>query len=113
MSLLLWLAAFAKAIAYGVVVTITGYYVFVIIASSLVLPVVAGLLTMLKPDSGHAMWIGHQTLAVFGGSFGFAVRSYSGLVRARRIGHFNWDSHCCVHREFSRSVDGGCYESWF
>ncbi len=70
MSLPLLLSVVAMSIISGAVVTKTGYYVPVMIASTVILPVGAGLLTTLTPRSGHAEWIGYQFLVGVGTAFG-------------------------------------------
>lgn len=54
----------------GIAVTKLGYYTPFVIASSIVMSIGAGLLTTLKVDSGHAMWIGYQALVGIGVGFG-------------------------------------------
>ena len=50
----------------GVLVTACGYYTPFMIASSIIMAIGAGLLTTLKVDSGHSMWIGYQALLGIG-----------------------------------------------
>lgn len=54
------------SILSGVLVTVCGYYTPFMIASSIIMAIGAGLLTTLKVDSGHSMWIGYQALLGIG-----------------------------------------------
>lgn len=60
------LSLVVASIITGGLVTRFGYYTPFLIASSIVASIGAGMLTTLKPDSGHAYWIGYQILFGFG-----------------------------------------------
>jgi hypothetical protein len=53
-------------ISSGAIISRIGYYTPFAIASALIMPIGAGLLTTLSVNSGHAMWIGYQVLFGFG-----------------------------------------------
>jgi len=54
----------------GVLVTTLGYYTPFIIISAILMSIGSALLTTLKPNSGHAEWIGYQAMFGFGVGFG-------------------------------------------
>jgi hypothetical protein len=54
----------------GTFITIFGYYTPFIILSSVMMTIGAGLLSTLKPGSGHAHWIGFQAVLGLGVGFG-------------------------------------------
>jgi hypothetical protein len=56
----------------GGLVTAYGYYTPLMIASSILMTIGAGLLTTLKADSNHSKWIGYQ--AVFGIGLGLGMQ---------------------------------------
>jgi hypothetical protein len=55
----------------GAVITTTGWYNPWMILSAVLMPLGAGLLTTLHPDSGHAKWIGYQAIYGLGIGAGF------------------------------------------
>lgn len=66
-TLPLILSLVASSILSGVLVSRLGYCNPVLIASAILAPVGAGLLSLLRPNTGHPMWLGLQVL------FGFSV----------------------------------------
>ena len=54
------------SIGAGQIVGRIGYYTPLAIASSVIMPIGAGLISTWKTDTGHAMWIGYQVLFGFG-----------------------------------------------
>ena len=58
------------AIAAGILTRKIGYYTPWMIASSILAPIGAGLLTTLTPHSGHSAWIGYQVLYGIGTGLG-------------------------------------------
>ena len=54
------------SILAGAITAKTGYYVGQLIACSIIMSIGAGLLTTLKVNTGHSMWIGYQVLYGFG-----------------------------------------------
>ena len=66
MNLPLILGLVIVSIVGGVIVTVFGQYAPLMLASSIIMAIGAGLLTTLKPDSGHAKWIGYQALTGIG-----------------------------------------------
>jgi hypothetical protein len=71
MSLPLILTMVIMNILAGVVTTVVGYYTPFMLLCVIVTPIGAGLLSTLKPDSGHAMWIGYQAMVGLGVGAGF------------------------------------------
>lgn len=70
MNLPLILGLVIVSMVSGVAVTTLGYYTPFIIISAVLMSIGSGLLTTLKPNSGHAEWIGYQALFGFGVGFG-------------------------------------------
>ncbi|GAB7340606.1 hypothetical protein MBLNU457_7014t1 [Dothideomycetes sp. NU457] len=70
MNLPLILGLVIISMVAGVAVTTLGYYTPFIIISAVLMSIGAGLLTTLKPNSGHAEWIGYQAMFGFGVGFG-------------------------------------------
>lgn len=70
MNLPLILGLVIISMVSGVAVTKLGYYTPFVIASSVLMSIGAGLLTTLKPESNHSMWIGYQVIFGFGVGFG-------------------------------------------
>lgn len=66
MNLPLILGLVIVSIIGGIAVTVLGYYAPLMIASSVIMAIGAGLLTTLEPDSGHAKWIGYQAFTGIG-----------------------------------------------
>jgi hypothetical protein len=66
MNLPLILGLVIVSIISGIAVTLIGYYAPLMIASSIIMAIGAGLLTTLEPSSGHAKWIGYQALTGIG-----------------------------------------------
>ena len=60
------LSLVVASIFSGVLVSRIGYYSPSLIAGAIIAPIGAGLLTLFKPDTDHAMWIGVQVLFGFG-----------------------------------------------
>jgi hypothetical protein len=65
----------------GGLVTIYGYYAPMMIASSILMSVGAGLLTTLTPDSGSPQWIGFQALLGLGVGLGLQ----QGLIAVQTV----------------------------
>jgi MFS family permease len=55
----------------GGLVTVVGYYTPFMYIAAIAMPIGAGLLSTLKPDSGHAKWIGYQVIFGLGIGCGF------------------------------------------
>jgi len=70
-SLPLILSMVVFSILAGGVITTTGYYNPWMILCVILLPIGAGLLTTLSPESGHAKWIGYQIIFGLGLGAGF------------------------------------------
>ncbi|KAH0548114.1 hypothetical protein GP486_008157 [Trichoglossum hirsutum] len=66
MNLPLILSLVVASVLAGGVVTAVGYYTPFMIASSIVTSIGGGLISTLKVNSGHSMWIGYQTLLGLG-----------------------------------------------
>lgn len=66
------LAVVACSVLSGALVTWIGYYTPFMIATSFIMTVGAGMLTILEPDSNHSAWIGYQ--ALFGIGLGFGLQ---------------------------------------
>jgi len=66
MNLPMILALVTVSIISGVGVTVVGYYAPLMIVSSVFAAIGSGLLSTLKPDSYHGMWIGYQALTGIG-----------------------------------------------
>jgi hypothetical protein len=62
MNLPLLLGVVIMAMVAGFLITLTGYYTPFIIMSTVVASLGMGLLSTLRPDSGHSMWIGYEAL---------------------------------------------------
>ena len=62
MSLPFLLSLVVASIPAGLFVKKVGYYAPLIIASAIIMPIGAGLLTTFTPETGHAKWIGYQVL---------------------------------------------------
>lgn len=60
------LAMLVSSIIFGGAAEKLGYYTPIGIIGSAIMAVGAGLLMLLKPDSGHAYWIGYQVVFGFG-----------------------------------------------
>lgn len=58
------------SIISGIAITLLGYYTPFMIGSSILMAIGAGLLTTLKVDSGHPMWLGFQALYGLGVGMG-------------------------------------------
>jgi hypothetical protein len=71
MSLPLILTMVIVSIVSGGLITTLGYYTPFMWLTVLCVPIGAGLLSTLKPDSGHAAWIGYQALVGIGIGAGF------------------------------------------
>jgi len=71
MSLPFILGMVIFSILTGGLVTVIGYYTPFMYMAAILMPIGAGLLSTLKPDSGHAEWIGYQALFGFGVGSGF------------------------------------------
>ncbi|KAF2663105.1 MFS general substrate transporter [Microthyrium microscopicum] len=71
MSLPFILGMVIFSIIAGGVITTTGYYTPFMYLSAVLIPIGAGLLSTLQPDSGHAKWIGYQAIFGFGTGAGF------------------------------------------
>ena len=66
MSLPFLLSLVVASISAGIFVKKVGYYAPPIIASAIIMPIGAGLLTTFTPETGHAKWIGYQVVFGFG-----------------------------------------------
>jgi hypothetical protein len=77
MNLPLLLGVVFMAMIAGFAITLIGYYTPFIIMSTVVASIGMGLLSTLKPDSGHSMWIGYECL------FGLGIGS--GLMQSVMI----------------------------
>ena len=66
MSLPFLLSLVVASMSAGMFVKKIGYYAPPIIASSIIMPIGAGLLTTFTPETGHAKWIGYQVIYGFG-----------------------------------------------
>ena len=64
MNLGLLLCLIVISLVAGATVTIFGYYMPFVIASAVLTPIAAGLLSTFKPDTGHQQWLGYS--AFFG-----------------------------------------------
>ena len=71
MALPLILSMVVLSIAAGGIITATGYYNPWMILCAILMPIGAGLLSTLAPDSGHAKWIGYQVIFGIGIGAGF------------------------------------------
>ncbi|EWC48826.1 hypothetical protein DRE_00131 [Drechslerella stenobrocha 248] len=60
------LSLVASSMVSGIAVRVTGYYAPLLIASSVVMSIGAGLLTTLTPGASSGKWIGYQVLFGFG-----------------------------------------------
>jgi MFS family permease len=70
MNLPMILTLVTVSICSGVGVTVVGYYAPLMIASTVFAAIGAGLLSSLKPDSDHQMWIGFQAICGIGVGLG-------------------------------------------
>jgi len=70
MNLPLILGLVIISMVSGVAVTTLGYYTPFILISAVLMSIGSALLTTLKPNSGHAEWIGYQAMFGFGVGFG-------------------------------------------
>ena len=68
----LLLGMIATSIVTGILVTVFGYYVPAMIASSIFMSIGAGLLTTFQTTTGHSKWIGYQVL--FGAGLGMGMQ---------------------------------------
>jgi hypothetical protein len=68
----LLLGMIATSIITGILVTMFGYYVPAMIASSIFASIGAGLLTTFQTTTGHSKWIGYQIL--FGAGLGMGMQ---------------------------------------
>jgi len=66
MNLPMVLSLVLVSIISGIGVTVVGYYAPLMIASSVIAAIGAGMLSTFTPASGHAMWIGYQCLTGIG-----------------------------------------------
>jgi hypothetical protein len=66
MNLPLLLGVVFMAMIAGFAITLIGYYTPFIIMSTVVASLGMGLLSTLKPDSEHSMWIGYESLSGLG-----------------------------------------------
>ncbi|KAI9877355.1 MAG: hypothetical protein M1830_004161 [Pleopsidium flavum] len=66
MTIPLILSLVVASIIGGGLITATGYYTPFMIVSSILMSIGAGLITTFKTDTGHAKWIGYQTLLGLG-----------------------------------------------
>jgi hypothetical protein len=71
MVLPLILSMVILSITAGGIITATGYYNPWMILCVIMMPIGAGLLSTLHPDSGHAKWIGYQVIFGIGIGSGF------------------------------------------
>jgi hypothetical protein len=62
MNLPMLLGVVIMAMVAGFLITLTGYYTPFILMSTAVASLGMGLLSTLKPGSGHSMWIGYEAL---------------------------------------------------
>ncbi|RHZ55920.1 MDR family MFS transporter [Aspergillus thermomutatus] len=70
MNLPMLLGTVIMSLLSGVMVSALGYYTPFMLISSVIMTIGAGLLSTLKVDSGHAVWIGYQALAGIGVGLG-------------------------------------------
>lgn len=70
MNLPMILALVIISIVAGATVSIVGYYTPLMYVSTVIMAIGAGLLTTFKVDTGHAKWIGYQTLFGIGVGLG-------------------------------------------
>jgi len=71
MTLPLLLALVVGSIVAGTAVRLSGYYVPMMIASSILTPIGSGLITTFTPSTNHPKWIGYLALYGFGLGIGF------------------------------------------
>jgi hypothetical protein len=71
MSLPFILGMVIFSIVAGGLVTVIGYYTPFMYIAAIAMPIGAGLLSTLKPDSGSAKWIGYQIIFGLGIGCGF------------------------------------------
>ena len=69
------------SIIAGIMITSIGYYTPFMILSSLLMATGAGLISMFKVGTGHAMWIGFQ--AIYG--FGVGAGMQQGIIAAQTV----------------------------
>lgn len=62
-----------------------GYYVPLMLASAIVVPIAAGLFTTFQTDTGHAKWIGYQVLIGFGIGLGMQQSSMAAQTCLEKI----------------------------
>jgi hypothetical protein len=72
MNLPLILGLVIVSMVSGAAVSVFGYYTPFMYVSIVCMAIGAGLLTTLKVNSGHSMWIGYQFL--FGAGIGFGMQ---------------------------------------
>lgn len=60
------LSLVVASILAGIATNRIGYYIPAILTSAILMPIGAGLYTTLRPDSGHAAWIGYQVILGLG-----------------------------------------------
>ncbi len=70
MNIPMVLSLVVSSIIAGGLITATGYYTPFMIASSILMSIGAGLITTFERDTGHAKWIGYQTLYGLGVGLG-------------------------------------------
>lgn len=73
------LSTVVGSLSSGVIISRVGYYNPFFIASSILMPIGAGLLSMLKPETGHSKWIGYQI--IFGLGLGFGAQQPLNVVQ--------------------------------
>lgn len=64
------LSVVVSSMSSGIAISRIGYYTPFFIISSVMMPIGAGLLSTLTPETGHAKWIGYQVLFGLGLGFG-------------------------------------------
>ena len=69
------------SIVAGLLITALGYYTPWMILSSLLMATGAGLLSTFRVGTGHAMWIGYQT--IYG--FGVGAGMQQGVIAAQTV----------------------------
>lgn len=80
MNLPMILSVVVCSLLAGVLVTVSGYFSPFMYLGAMCMATGAGLLTLLKPDSNHSVWIGYQ--AVFGMGLGFGYQQPMIIVQS-------------------------------
>ena len=62
-----------------------GYYVPMMLACAVIVPIGTGLFTTFQTDTGHARWIGYQVLIGFGIGLGMQQSSMAAQTRLERV----------------------------